>query len=98
MTRVCLGIAEKLSFTIVKCSKLQACPLKGWGELHLWARSTKRGAPSQSSRSKFIGLRMARDSWQMFIGLEMILFFVSHTFMGSQSLISSVLFFWRAHA
>lgn len=34
---------------------------EGLGWLYLWARSTKRGTSSQSSKSKVIGLRMGRD-------------------------------------
>lgn len=37
-------------------------PLKIWGGPHLWSRSAKSGEFTHSSSSKFIGLRMERDS------------------------------------
>ena len=44
--------------------------LNVWRGLYVWARSAKRWESSQSPSSKFIGFRMERDSWQMFIGQE----------------------------
>lgn len=44
-----------------------------WGRLYLWARNAKREKSSQNPSKKFMGLRMGRDSWHMFVGQEISL-------------------------
>lgn len=60
-------IAEELQ--LGKCTLQQATgeSIEGMDRLYLWARNARRGKCSQNPSSKFIGLRMGRDSWQMFI-------------------------------
>lgn len=53
------------------CSKLQAGLWRVWAAFS--SKECKEGKSRQTPRSRFFGLRMGRDSWWLFIGLEVSL-------------------------
>lgn len=69
-TQVYLEIAEELQFGKYILQQVIGKSAEGLGRVYLWARNAKRGKSSQNQSSKFVGLRMVRDSWQMLIGQE----------------------------
>lgn len=59
---------SRIAIQDTDCNKLEVSLLMVCGEPFFWAKRARRWESSESPNSKFIGWRVGRDSWQMFIG------------------------------